>query len=98
MTVLVAAGIDAVEVCRRLQAPTDSAKTYVAVDRRRALEDLLFHRIPASPAPEAYFRDWARALRAATDTTVILVGGLRTNHDARCPSRVTPTSWRWRAR
>ena len=46
-------------------------------------EDLLFHRILASPAPEAYFRDWARALRAATDTTVILVGGLRTTSTMR---------------
>jgi 2,4-dienoyl-CoA reductase-like NADH-dependent reductase (Old Yellow Enzyme family) len=77
--VLVAAGIDAIEVSSGLmQAPTDSAKTYVAVDRRRAFEDLLFHRMLASPAPEAYFRDWARALRQATGTTVILVGGLRT--------------------
>ncbi len=76
---LVAAGVDGIEVSSGLmQAPTDSAKTYVAVDRRRALGDFLFHRLLATPAPEAYFRDWAKALRADVDTTVILVGGLRT--------------------
>ena len=64
---LVAAGVDGIEVSSGLmQAPTDSAKTYVAVDRRRALADLLFHRILAKPTPEAYFRDWARALRAVS--------------------------------
>ncbi len=76
---LVAAGIDGIEVSSGLmQAPTDSAMTYVAVNRRRAFGDLLFHRIMAKPTPEAYFRDWARALRAEVETTVILVGGLRT--------------------
>jgi 2,4-dienoyl-CoA reductase-like NADH-dependent reductase (Old Yellow Enzyme family) len=82
--VLVAAGVDAIEVSSGLmQAPTDSAKAYVAVDRRRALGDLLFHRILAKPTPEAYFRDWARALRAGVETTVILVGGLRTTETMR---------------
>jgi 2,4-dienoyl-CoA reductase-like NADH-dependent reductase (Old Yellow Enzyme family) len=76
--VLAAAGLDGIEVSSGLmQAPTDSARTYVAVDRLRALQDLLFHRVLSRPAPEAYFRDWARALRAEVETTVILVGGLR---------------------
>lgn len=77
--VLVAAGLDGVEVsCGLMQAPSDSAKTYVAVGPRRAAQDLLVHRLLSPPRPEAYFRPWARSLRAAVDTTVILVGGMRT--------------------
>lgn len=76
---LVAAGLDAIEVsCNAMKLPSDSAATYVAVDRRRALEDLLFHRLHKGPEPEAYFLPLARALRAEVDTSVILVGGLRT--------------------
>jgi 2,4-dienoyl-CoA reductase-like NADH-dependent reductase (Old Yellow Enzyme family) len=75
---LVEAGIDAVEVsCGVMESPTDSAKKYVAVDRRRAIEDLLAHRVAAEPGPEAYFRDWARALRRSVETKVVLVGGMR---------------------
>jgi 2,4-dienoyl-CoA reductase-like NADH-dependent reductase (Old Yellow Enzyme family) len=77
--VLVADGIDAVEVsCGLMRAPTDSANTYVAVGPKRAAKDLLIHRLLATPRPEAYFRPWAKALRASVDTTVILVGGMRT--------------------
>lgn len=77
--VLVSAGLDAVEVsCGLMQAPTDSAMTYVAVGPRRAAQDLLFHRVLAPPRPQAYFRPYARALREAVDTTIILVGGMRT--------------------
>ena len=77
--VLVAAGVDAIEVsCGLMQAPTDSAATYVAVDRARAFQDLLFHRLLAGPTPEAYFRQWAEALRERVSTTIILVGGIRT--------------------
>jgi len=75
---LVAAGLDAVEVsCNAMRLASDSAKEYVAVDRRRALADLLLHRVFSDPAPEAYFLPWARALRAQVDTTIILVGGMR---------------------
>jgi 2,4-dienoyl-CoA reductase-like NADH-dependent reductase (Old Yellow Enzyme family) len=77
--VLVEAGLDGIEVsCGLMRAPTDSARTYVVVDTRRAFRDLLFHRLFARPAPEAYFRTWARRLRSSVATTVILVGGLRT--------------------
>ncbi|MGH8928286.1 MAG: NADH:flavin oxidoreductase [Acidimicrobiia bacterium] len=77
--VLVGAGLDAIEVsCGLMQAPTDSAMTYVAVGPKRAAQDLLIHRVVAPPRPEAYFRPWAQALRARVDTKVILVGGLRT--------------------
>ncbi|MBS1677676.1 MAG: NADH:flavin oxidoreductase [Actinobacteria bacterium] len=76
---LVAAGVDAIEVSVNvMDAPTDSAQTYVAVGPRRAAEDLLVHRLLAEPRPEAYFDDWARRLREAVDTKIILVGGLRT--------------------
>lgn len=72
-------GADGIEVSVNvMEAPTDSANPYVAVDRRRALEDLLFHRVLASPNEEAYFRPWARELRRVVDTKVILVGGMRT--------------------
>jgi 2,4-dienoyl-CoA reductase-like NADH-dependent reductase (Old Yellow Enzyme family) len=75
---LVGSGLEGVEVsCGLMQAPTDSAKTYVGVGPGRAVQDLLVHRVLASPRPEAYFRPWAQALKAAVDTKVILVGGLR---------------------
>ncbi|HEY2772381.1 MAG TPA: hypothetical protein VGI87_17530 [Solirubrobacteraceae bacterium] len=54
-----------------------SIKPYVAVDRRRAADDLLVHRLFKDPEPEAYFLPYAQALRAATDTQIILVGGMR---------------------
>jgi 2,4-dienoyl-CoA reductase-like NADH-dependent reductase (Old Yellow Enzyme family) len=76
---LVAAGLDAVEVsCNVMQKPTDSAAQYVAVDSRRALRDFLVHRLGKPAGREAYFAPWARALREQVDTTVVLVGGMRT--------------------
>jgi 2,4-dienoyl-CoA reductase-like NADH-dependent reductase (Old Yellow Enzyme family) len=75
---LVASGLQAIEVsCGLMKAPTDSANTYVAVGPRRAVQDLLLHRIWGSPRDEAYFRPSARALKRAVDTKVILVGGIR---------------------
>jgi 2,4-dienoyl-CoA reductase-like NADH-dependent reductase (Old Yellow Enzyme family) len=76
---LVAAGLDALEVsCNVMRRPTDSAAAYVAVDTRRAAEDLLVHRLGKPPHAEAYFLPWARALRAQVETGIVLVGGLRT--------------------
>jgi 2,4-dienoyl-CoA reductase-like NADH-dependent reductase (Old Yellow Enzyme family) len=76
---LVDAGLDAIEVSSNvMRGYADSAMPYVAVDRRRALGDFLLHRVARGrPAGEAYFRPWARALRASVRTTIILVGGLR---------------------
>lgn len=76
---LVGLGLDGVEVsCGLMEAPTDSANTYVAVGPKRAAQDLLVHRLLASPRREAYFRPWAQALRSQVDTTIILTGGMRT--------------------
>ena len=81
---LVSLGLDAIEVsCGLMQAPTDSANTYVAVGPRRAAQDLLVHRLLSAPRPEAYFRPWAQALRAEVDTTIILTGGIRTTQTMR---------------
>jgi 2,4-dienoyl-CoA reductase-like NADH-dependent reductase (Old Yellow Enzyme family) len=72
------AGVDAVEVsCGVMVRIGDSAREYVAVDRRRAVEDLLLQRVLSQPAEEAYFLPWARALRARVNTTTVAVGGLR---------------------
>ncbi|MEA2198799.1 MAG: hypothetical protein QOJ25_2850 [Solirubrobacteraceae bacterium] len=75
----VKAGLDAVEVSSNLMSDYERAsiRPYVAVDRRRAVEDLLLHRVFGQPEPEAYFLPFARALRASVETTIILVGGLR---------------------
>ena len=75
---LVAAGLDGVEVsCNAMHLATDSCRAYVATGGARALRDLLFHRVLAAPAEEAYFRPWAHALRDEVDTTVVLAGGMR---------------------
>lgn len=76
---LAAAGLDAVEVSSNLMADyaSGSIRPYVGVDRRRALEDLLVHRVFSRPEPEAYFRPFARAVRARVEVAVILVGGVR---------------------
>jgi 2,4-dienoyl-CoA reductase-like NADH-dependent reductase (Old Yellow Enzyme family) len=77
---LAAAGLDAIEVSSNLM--TDYARAsvvpYVAVDRRRALQDLLPHRLFKPEAPEAYFLPYAQRARAAVEgAKLILVGGLR---------------------
>lgn len=78
---LVQNGLDGIEVsCGIMRLPSDSARQYVAVDRRRAVRDLLLHRALSEPAAEAYFVPWARALRAEVETTIIAVGGMRTTH------------------
>jgi 2,4-dienoyl-CoA reductase-like NADH-dependent reductase (Old Yellow Enzyme family) len=75
---LVDAGLDALEVsCGVMVAASDSARQYVAVDRRRAADDLLFHRLLSEPAEEAYFVPWVRRVRASVSTTLVAVGGMR---------------------
>src|SRR5712692_446996 len=77
--ILAAAGADAIEVsCNAMRLPSDSAKQYVAVTPRRALGDLLMHRLMSAPHPEAYFLEPARQLKRRVSKPIILVGGLRT--------------------
>ena len=73
-------GLDAVEVSVGVMASgADSCHKYVAVDRRRALADHLYHRMFSPPSSEAYFEPFARAIRAvAPDLALLLVGGIRT--------------------
>ena len=73
------AGADAIEVsCNAMRLPSDSAKEYVAVGRKRALADLLLYRLMSPPHPEAYFLEPARLLRKRVSKPIILVGGMRT--------------------
>jgi 2,4-dienoyl-CoA reductase-like NADH-dependent reductase (Old Yellow Enzyme family) len=77
---LVEAGLDAIEVSANLMEDYVSAsiRAYIAVDRRRAAEDLLPHRLAKAPVPEAYFLPYARMLRELdTGVGIVLVGGLR---------------------
>ena len=75
---LAAEGLDALELsCGVMRAPTDSARQYVAVDRRRAAADLLVHRLLSDPVPEAYFVPWARRVREHVNVPLIAVGGMR---------------------
>jgi 2,4-dienoyl-CoA reductase-like NADH-dependent reductase (Old Yellow Enzyme family) len=76
---IVAAGLDAIEVSSNLMSDYVSAsiRAYVAVDRRRALEDLLFHRLHRSEEAEAYFLPFARHVRGEVDAKIVLVGGMR---------------------
>lgn len=77
---LAEAGLHAIEVSANLMKDYVSAsiRAYIAVDRRRAVEDLLPHRLAKAPVPEAYFLDYARKLRELdTGIGIVLVGGLR---------------------
>jgi 2,4-dienoyl-CoA reductase-like NADH-dependent reductase (Old Yellow Enzyme family) len=79
-TRVVEGGADALEIsCNVMTLASDSAHQYVAVDSRRAAEDLLVHRIGKPAAAEAYFVPWARRVRAAVgpDVPLIAVGGMR---------------------
>jgi 2,4-dienoyl-CoA reductase-like NADH-dependent reductase (Old Yellow Enzyme family) len=73
-----AEGLDALEIsCGVMEAASDSARQYVAVDRRRAADDLLLQRLLSAPAAEAYFVPWARRVRGEVDIKLIAVGGMR---------------------
>ena len=76
---IAAAGLDAIEVSSNLMSDYVSAsiRAYVAVNRRRALQDLLFHRLHRSEEPEAYFLPFAQRVRGEIDAKIVLVGGMR---------------------
>jgi 2,4-dienoyl-CoA reductase-like NADH-dependent reductase (Old Yellow Enzyme family) len=72
-------GVAAVEVTAGLTSPKmESAAAYAGLTRRRALEDMVVHRVFGPWVPEAYFADAARRLRGRVECPLILVGGLRT--------------------
>jgi 2,4-dienoyl-CoA reductase-like NADH-dependent reductase (Old Yellow Enzyme family) len=75
---LVAAGLDALDVGANLIGSYgESIRPYAAVTPRRALEDLLLHRVFRRPEPEAYFLPWAEALSNRVYTAILMSGGFR---------------------
>jgi 2,4-dienoyl-CoA reductase-like NADH-dependent reductase (Old Yellow Enzyme family) len=75
---LVAAGADAFEVsCNLMSSYADNIVPYVALNTRRAVADLLPHRLFRPPAAEAYYRWIAQALRPGVQVPLILGGGIR---------------------
>lgn len=57
----------------------DSMRPYVGVTRRRALADWAIERLWEPQTPEAYYRHFAKDIKAiAPELPVILVGGVRT--------------------
>lgn len=72
------AGADAFEVsCNLMSSYADNIVPYVAVTTRRAVADLLPHRLLRPPAAEAYYRWIARALRPVVQVPLVLGGGVR---------------------
>ena len=75
---LEAAGADAFEVsCNLMNSYADNIVPYVAVGPRRAVADLLPHRLFRAPAGEAYYRWIARKLHPAIQVPLVLGGGIR---------------------
>ena len=75
---LAAEGIDAFEVTLGIMGSyLENIRPYVAVGIGRAIADWLLPRLWRPAGPQAYYRDFARALRARVDLPIILVGGVR---------------------
>jgi 2,4-dienoyl-CoA reductase-like NADH-dependent reductase (Old Yellow Enzyme family) len=55
----------------------ENIRPYAGVSRAQAVADGLLHRSFSRPVAEAYYRPFARAVKAAVDIPVILVGGIR---------------------
>lgn len=72
-------GLDAVEVSFGImQTYLSNIRPYVGLTFKGALSDWVLPRLWRRPAPEAYYLDFAAALRRVSDIPVILVGGMRT--------------------
>jgi 2,4-dienoyl-CoA reductase-like NADH-dependent reductase (Old Yellow Enzyme family) len=75
---LAAEGLAALEVTYGVMTSyRENIRPYAGVNRLRAIADGMLHRGFSRPVPEAYYRPFARAVKAAVDIPVILVGGLR---------------------
>jgi 2,4-dienoyl-CoA reductase-like NADH-dependent reductase (Old Yellow Enzyme family) len=75
---LAARGLAALEVTYGVMTSyRENIRPYAGVTRWRAMADGMWHRAFSAPVPEAYYRPFARAAKAAIDIPVILVGGLR---------------------
>lgn len=75
---LTAEGLDALEVTFGLMSSyLQNIRPYAGVSRWRALLDAALPPLVLPRVPEAYYRPFARAARAAVDVPIILVGGLR---------------------
>jgi 2,4-dienoyl-CoA reductase-like NADH-dependent reductase (Old Yellow Enzyme family) len=75
---LAAEGLAALEVTYGVMTSyRENIRPYAGVTRLRAIADGMLHRSFSRPVPEAYYRPFARAAKAAVDIPVILVGGIR---------------------
>ena len=76
---LQARGLDGVQIsCGVMSSGDDSCHTYVAVDGKQAVRDILPWRLAAPAAPEAYWVPWAQAARSRVPgLPIMLVGGMR---------------------
>ena len=76
---LAAHGMDGLETTFGVMTTyRENIRPYVAVTAARALATGLYPRLFEPAGPEAYYRDFARAVKRAVDVPVILVGGMRT--------------------
>jgi 2,4-dienoyl-CoA reductase-like NADH-dependent reductase (Old Yellow Enzyme family) len=76
---LAAKGIDGFETTYGVMTSyRENIRPYVAVSALRAVTSGLVPRLWSPAGPEAYYREFARAIRQAVDVPVILVGGMRT--------------------
>jgi 2,4-dienoyl-CoA reductase-like NADH-dependent reductase (Old Yellow Enzyme family) len=71
-------GVAALEVTYGVMTSyRENIRPYAGVSRLRAIADGMLHRSFSRPVPEAYYRPFARAAKAAVDIPLILVGGIR---------------------
>jgi 2,4-dienoyl-CoA reductase-like NADH-dependent reductase (Old Yellow Enzyme family) len=78
LRMLAARGLNAVEPTYGLMTSYhENIRPYVAVTPVRALQDWVLPRLWSPAQPEAYYLPFAKAVKAALDIPVILVGGIR---------------------
>jgi 2,4-dienoyl-CoA reductase-like NADH-dependent reductase (Old Yellow Enzyme family) len=71
-------GIDAIEVSYGvMETYLSNIRPYVALSFRHAVSDWVLPWLWRKPAPEAYYRAFAVAIKKVSDVPIILVGGIR---------------------